>query len=113
MILTISLVEIKGKMAKLSINIYIYFLAFVKLKDYMFLGSCTYRYTPCSKMTSVFTGETENFKNPFEGSDYSAGAIAISFTLDFGLTVDGKKTRIIPIFRMKAMKQQQLFQSSH
>lgn len=28
-------------------------------------------------------GETENFKNPFEGSDFSAGAIAISFYSGF------------------------------
>lgn len=28
-------------------------------------------------------GETENFQNPFEGSDYSAGAIAISFYSGF------------------------------
>ena len=48
-----------------------------------------------SKLIALFTvivigfyyifvlGETENFKNPFEGSDYSAGAIAISFYSGF------------------------------
>lgn len=30
-----------------------------------------------------FTGNTENFKDAFEGSDYSAGAVSVAFYCGF------------------------------